>query len=266
LLARASARYAVGVPPSQQRPGAAERVLLALALVAAPACKADREELHVSAAMSLKEAFLELESGFEAAHPEVDVVFNFAGSQILAAQLLAGAPADVFASADRAQIERAGPRLRPARVFARNRLAIVAPARDTSIQGPADLARPGVRLALAGEAVPAGAYAREALSRVGVREAALANVVSNEENVRGVLAKVAAGEADAGVVYATDVTGELADRLRVVAFTGAEDVVPTYEIAAVADSPRPALADEFVRLVLSPTGADALARRGFSPP
>ncbi|WAS92949.1 molybdate ABC transporter substrate-binding protein [Nannocystis punicea] len=250
---------------------AASGVILLAAVVlgcsAAPGA-ADKKELHVSAAMSLKEAFTDLEAGFEAEHPEVDVVFNFAGSQILAAQIVAGAPADVFASADRAQMERAAgsQRMQPARTFAKNRLVIVTPAGDSSIQGPADLARPGLRLVLAGEAVPVGAYAREALNRVGQRDAALANVVSNEENVRGVIGKVAAGEADAGVVYATDVAGEVAGKLRTVAFAGADDVVPAYEIAALADSPQPALAAAFVDLVAGPAGAAALGKRGFLPP
>jgi molybdate transport system substrate-binding protein len=114
--------------------------------------------------------------------------------------------------------------------------------------------------------VPAGAYAREALARVGVGDAALANVVSNEENVRGVIGKVAAGEADAGVVYATDVTDAVADKLRVVAFAGAEDIVPTYEVAAVKDSKHPALAAAFVAAVSGPPGAAALRKRGFLPP
>ena len=157
-------------------------------------------------------------------------------------------------------------RMQPARVFAKNRLMIVAPAGDASIQGPADLTRPSLRLVLAGEAVPVGAYAREALGRAGVRDAALANVVSNEENVRGVLGKVAAGEADAGVVYATDVTPELADKLRTIAFAGADDVVPAYEIAVLADSPQQALAGAFVDRVAGPAGAAALGQRGFLPP
>ncbi|PCC69900.1 molybdate transport system substrate-binding protein [Nannocystis exedens] len=255
------------------RPRGSALCVVLLAAVGLGGCssspgEAGKKELHVSAAMSLKEAFTDLEAGFEAEHPGVDLVFNFAGSQILAAQIVAGAPADVFASADRAQMERAATsnRMLPARVFARNHLVIVAPAGDPSIQGPADLARPGLRLVLAGESVPVGAYAREALQRVGVRDAALANVVSNEENVRGVLGKVAAGEADAGVVYATDVGGELAGELRAVAFAGADDVVPAYEIAALADSPQPALAGAFVELVAGPAGAAALGKRGFLPP
>lgn len=240
--------------------------LVLLAACGAPAPQQARRELTVSAAMSLKEGLLDLERSFERDHPGVDVMFNFAGSQILAAQLLEGAPADVFASADHAQIERARRRLGPARVFARNRLVIVVPAADATVQSPADLTRPGVRLVLAAEGVPAGAYARAALDRLGLRDAALVNVVSREENVRGVVGKVAAGEADAGVVYATDVTEGVQDKLRVVAFAGAEDVVPTYEVAAVTDSARPELAAAFVDALAGPPGAAALQARGFLPP
>lgn len=239
-------------------------------LVSLAACGAPpgRTELTVSAAMSLKEAFVELEQAFEREHPDVDVVYNFAGSHVLAAQILEGAPVDVFASADHAQIDGAATsgRLLGAKVFARNRLVIVAPAGSSNVAAPADLGKPGVRLVLAAEGVPAGAYAREALAKVGVRDAALANVVSNEENVRGVVGKVAAGEADAGVVYATDVTDAVADKLRVVAFAGADDIVPTYEIAALKDSKHPALAAAFVAAVTGPSGAAALHRRGFLPP
>ncbi|MBZ5713455.1 molybdate ABC transporter substrate-binding protein [Nannocystis pusilla] len=253
---------------SPSRSGAAMSGALVLLACSSPAGAPTGAELHVAAAMSLKEAFVELEAGFEAEHPGVDVVYNFAGSQILAAQIVAGAPADVFASADQAQMQRAAAssRMQPARVFARNRLVIVTPIADGTIEGPADLARPGLRLVLAGEAVPVGAYAREALGRAGVRDAALANVVSNEENVRGVVGKVAAGEADAGVVYATDVTDAVAGKLRTVAFAGADDVVPAYEIAALTDSPQPALAAAFVELVSGPAGAAALGERGFLPP
>lgn len=245
------------------------RAALSLALLAAcGAAPAGRAELTVAAAMSLKEAFLELERSFEHDHPDVDVVYNFAGSQVLAAQIVEGAPVDVFASADHAQIEGAATsgRLSPARIFARNRLVIVTPAGSRTVAAPADLGKPGVRLVLAAEGVPAGAYARAALAKLGLREAALANVVSNEENVRGAIGKVAAGEADAGVVYATDVTDAVADKLDVLAFAGAEDIVPTYEVAALSDSKHPALAAAFVDALVGPPGAAALQRRGFLPP
>lgn len=222
-------------------------------------------ELKVSAAMSLKEVFAEIESGFEARHPGVDVVFNFAGSQILAGQIEEGAPVDVFAAADEAQMQRAiaGGRVAAGLRFASNRLVLISPV-GAAIGGPEALGRPGLRLVLAGPGVPAGSYARQALQELGVAEAALANLVSNEENVRGVVGKVSAGEADAGVVYATDVTAGVADKLHVAAL--AVEVTPGYEVAVLKDSPQPALAGDFVAELLGPAGQAALARHGFLPP
>jgi len=158
------------------------------------ACSGERpRELKVSAAMSLKEVFTGLEVAFEAKHG-VDVVFNFAGSQILAGQIAEGAPVDVFAAADEPQMQRAiaSGRVARAEVFAQNRLVLITPV-DGSISGAAELGRPGLRLVLAGPGVPAGAYARQALQELGVAQAALANLASNEENVRGVVGKVSAG-------------------------------------------------------------------------
>ena len=238
-------------------------LLVSFALVAA--CGGRPRELKVSAAMSLKEVFTELEPGFEAAHPGVDLVYNFAGSQILAGQIVEGAPADVFAAADEPQMQRAidSGRISNAAVFARNRLVLVSPA-AAPLPGPGALARPGLRLVLAGPGVPAGVYARQALHELGLETAALANLVSNEENVRGVVGKVGAGEADAGIVYATDVTPALADRLAVLPLAVA--VVPRYEAAVLADSPEPALARDFVAGLQGPDGQAALARHGFLPP
>lgn len=230
------------------------------------ACGGSRpRELRVSAAMSLREALGELEAGFEAAHPGVDVVFNFAGSQILAGQIAEGAPVDVFAAADEPQMQRAiaSGRVTSAAVFAKNRLVLISP-RDAELAGPEALARPGLRLVLAGPGVPAGAYARQALEQLGLAAPALANVVSNEENVRGVVGKVSAGEADAGIVYATDVTPAVAEQLR--ALPLAVDVVPRYEVAVLADSQEPELAAAFVAELQGPSGQAALARRGFLPP
>lgn len=246
------------------------RTLLLLLLAACgrdPAPAAGRT-LTVAAAMSLKESLEVLEATFEKDRPGVDLVFNFAGSHTLAAQIVEGAPVDVFASADHAQIERASAsgRLLPARVFARNKLVIVAPVGGAEVQAPADLARPGVRVVLAAEGVPAGVYARQALTLLGLGEAALANVVSNEENVRGVIGKVAAGEADAGIVYASDVTPAVAPRLRTLELAGAESIVPTYEVAALRDAAHPDLAAAFVDALAGPPGAAALTKHGFLPP
>ena len=228
-------------------------------------CKGEaRRELKVSAAMSLKDVFTELEAGFEERYA-VEVVFNFAGSQILAGQILEGAPVDVFAAADEAQMQRAiaGGRVGAPEVFARNALVLVTPA-DGTISRPEELGRPGLRLVLAGPGVPAGAYARAALRELGVESAALANLVSNEENVRGVLGKVSAGEADVGVVYATDVTPAMADKVRALPLT--VSVEPRYEVATLKDSPEASLAAAFVATLQGPEGQMALARRGFLSP
>lgn len=244
------------------------RGLVLFAGLALTACarEAGSQELRVSAAMSLKEALVLFEPEFEARHPGVDVVFNFAGSQILAGQIVEGAPVDVFAAADEPQMQRAiaSGRIEQAERFARNRLVLITPVAAAQISGAAELARPGVRLVLAGPSVPAGAYARSALQQLGVADAALANLVSNEENVRGVVGKVSAGEADAGVVYATDVTPAVADKLRTLPL--AVDVSPVYEAAVLKDSARPALAAAFVAELRGPTGQAALAKHGFLPP
>jgi len=244
------------------------RGLLLLAGVVLSACSRERagQELRVSAAMSLKEVLVGLEPDFEARHPGVDLVFNFAGSQILAGQIVEGAPVDVFAAADEPQMQRAlaSGRVGAAQRFAKNRLVLITPVDAAGISGAADLARPGLRLVLAGPSVPAGAYARVALQQLGVADAALANLVSNEENVRGVVGKVSAGEADAGIVYATDVTPAVAAKLRTLVLP--VDVSPVYEVAVLKDSSQPALAEAFVAELRGPGGQRALARYGFLPP
>lgn len=237
--------------------------LVCFAFVAA--CGDAPRELKVSAAMSLKEVFGELEAGFEAAHPGIDLVYNFAGSQILAGQIVEGAPADVFAAADEPQMQRAieTGRVAVAAVFARNRLVVISPI-AAPLAGPEALAIPGLRVVLAGPGVPAGAYARAALHELGLAAGTLANVVSNEENVRGVVGKISAGEADAGIVYATDVTPAIAATLHVQPL--AVSVSPRYEVAVLEDSPVPALARDFVAALQGPEGQAALARHGFLPP
>lgn len=243
------------------------RGLAAIVGCAALACGGGTapRELKVSAAMSLKEAFAAIEVEFEAGHPGVDVVFNFAGSQILAGQIEEGAPVDVFASADEPQMQRAiaSGRITAAERFASNRLVIISPT-DAAIAGAEQLTRPGLRLVLAGPGVPAGAYARQALQELGLVQAALTNLASNEENVRGVVGKVSAGEADAGVVYATDVTPAVADKLHVAAL--ASSVTPRYEVAVLKDSSQATLAQEFVGAVRGSAGQAVLAKHGFLPP
>ncbi len=201
--------------------------------------------------------------------PEVDpgARFSFAGSDTLAQQIRAGAPADVFASAAPAltrALHHDGLVERP-RALARNRLVLITPRADPAgIDAIGDLARPGVRLVIAGAGVPVGAYTRTALRRLGLR-AALSNVVSEEGDVTAVLGKVALGEADAGVVYATDARAA-ASRLRTVAIPASAQPAIRYEIAVVAGARDPAAARAFIRRVTGPRGRATLARAGFLPP
>jgi molybdate transport system substrate-binding protein len=234
--------------------------------------------LTVLAAASLTGAFEALGEHFEAAHPGVAIQFNFAGSQQLAQQLGQGAPADVFASANRRQMDvviDAG-RVEPgaSRVFARNRLVIVAP-RDNpaGLGGAADLANGSLKIVFAAPEVPAGQYTLEFLEKAGAAGIfgagyagkVQANVVSYEDNVRSVLTKVALGEADAGIVYASDAAGKSAGEVTQIEIPPALNVVAAYPIAAVQDSPNLELARQFVEFVLSAEGQGVLAAFGFLP-
>jgi molybdate transport system substrate-binding protein len=227
--------------------------------------------ITVYAAASLTEAFEELGRGFEAEHPGSDVVFNFAGSQHLATQINEGAPAHVFASANIKQMDAvvAGGRISAASVtvFARNQLVIITPREPSSdIATLADLARPGLRLVLAADAVPVGEYSLAVLDNAAAagyggdfRQRVLANVVSYEDNVRGVVSKIALGEADGGIVYATDAGGGAA--VRSLAIDGPLNVVASYPIAALDGAG--AGAGAFVAYVRSAAGQAILARHGF---
>jgi molybdate transport system substrate-binding protein len=174
--------------------------------------------ITVFAASSLKEAFTRIADDLKSKGELSDVTFNFAGSQALATQLSQGAQADVFASADERNIDAAvasgAVDAQAPRPLLTNRLVVIAP-NDGSVRSLQDLARPGLKVVLAAPSVPAGEYSMQALEKLSAaheygadfNDRVLANVVSREENVRQVLAKVALGEADAGIVYATDARG-----------------------------------------------------------
>lgn len=234
--------------------------------------------LIVFAAASLADAFGEIGDRFEAAHPGVEVVFNFAGSQQLAQQLYQGAPADVFASANQEQmdvaIESGRVSAGTSQVFAGNRLVVVYPKENPAgLTELKDLATPGLRLILAAAEVPAGKYALEVLSKAekdpalgaSFREQVLNNVVSYEENVRAVLSKVVLGEADAGIVYVSDAAQEDAETIGQIEIPEALNVVALYPIAPVNDSGNAELAQTFIEFVLSPEGQAILERYGFAP-
>jgi molybdate transport system substrate-binding protein len=245
------------------------RLALAL-LVAAMPMAAMAADLLVSAAASLTSAFRTLGPAFEAHNPGTKVVFNFAGSDALLAQIVQGAPVDVFAAADAATVDRAEKHkllLPGTRTdFARNTLVLVAPASGTlAARSIADLSRaPVKRIAMGSPAsVPAGRYAREALEVAGLWPVLEARMVF-AQNVRQVVDYVARGEVDAGLVYATD-AALIPDRVRVLASVPTRTPV-TYPIAAVAGSRNPAAARRFIAFVLSPDGQAVLARFGFGRP
>lgn len=256
-------------------------LLAALAACSAPPAGAPTvahpATLTVFAAASLTESFGELGQLFEARRPGVTVVFNFAGSQQLVQQLAQGAPADLFASANNRQMQAA---VETGRVdaaspqpFVHNRLVLITPADNRAgLASFADLARPGLKLVLAAPEVPAGQYAQDFLELAGQDPALGAdfvagvtqNIVSYEENVRAVLSKVALGEADAGIVYATD-AASAGDAVRILPIPDALNVVASYPLAPIANSAQAELAAQFIALVLSPEGQAVLARYGFDP-
>lgn len=262
------------------RPRAAAcRLLFVLLLAAcAPAATAPVQPRTVSvfAAASLTGAFTELGHAFEAAHPNVSVVFNFGASNALAEQINQGAPADVFASANAQQMDAAVGSGRitaaSARVFARNLLVVIYPtANPGRLTALADLAQPGLKLVLAAPEVPAGQYALDFLDKAttdpafgpAFKDDVLANVVSYEENVRTVLTKVTLGEADAGLVYASDAAGASAAQVRQLAIPEALNTFAAYPIAPLNDSAQAELAQAFIQLVLSEEGQAVLAAHGF---
>ena len=206
------------------------------------------------------------------------MTFNFAGSQQLAQQLTSGAPADVFASANKKQMQVAVDAGRivadTAQPFVHNRLVVIMPSDNPAgITALTDLAKPGLKLVLADAAVPVGQYSLDFLAKASAQpdytsafsETVLANVVSYEENVRAVLTKVQLGEADAGIVYTSDISGDARDQIARVDIPDALNVIATYPIAPVSDSAQPELAAQFVELVLSPEGQQVLAAYGFIP-
>jgi molybdate transport system substrate-binding protein len=233
--------------------------------------------LTVYAAASLTEAFGELGRQFERNHPGLVVRFNFAGSQQLVSQLDAGATADVFASADQRWMSFAqekGLVTGDTPVFARNRLVVIVPRTNPARIGKVeDLAGRGIKIVMAAEAVPAGKYSREAIHRLAGAPGypadydrhVLANVVSQEENVKAVVAKVQLGEADAGLVYRSDVTPAVARYVRTLEIPDRYNVIAAYPITIVRSAANPEAARQFIDLVLSAAGQQVLARHGLIP-
>ena len=214
------------------------------------------DKVLVFAASSLTDAFTAIGKAYETAHSGAKVTFSFSASSDLVQQVQQGAPADVIATASTKTMDEVAKELAsPAKPFARNKLVIVTEAGNPKhISALADLAKPGVVVVLAAVGVPAGDYARQALSDAHVS----VHPKSLEDNVRGVLTKVELGEADAGIVYLTDA---LVAGKKVSSTPIPRAPIATYPIGAVKTSGQP-----FVDFVLSQQGQQILARYGFLGP
>lgn len=240
-------------------------VFLVLAAALAAACSGGSPRtLRVLAAASLTEAFNDLEALYEESNPDVDVIVSFGASSELALQIEQGVEADIFASADLETMARVldAELAQDESVFARNNLAIVVEAGNPlNIRGLADLGEPSLILALAAPEVPAGAYAREALDAAGVK----AEADTLEPDVKAVVTRVALGEADAGLVYATDVIAA-GDSVTGVPIPPGTAPVADYPVAILRGSASSDDARAFIELLLSRDGQIALQRRGFLSP
>lgn len=235
----------------------------------------ERDTLTVLAASSLTDAFGELEKTFEERNPGTDVRQSFESSSTLLAQIQQGAPADVFASAADEEMNAAvenGLVAGEPQIFAKNREVVMVPKDNpANIESMRDLARPGVKLVLAEDGVPAADYAMEILGKAdaeygsGFKQDVLSNVVSREADVRASVGRVALGDADATFGYASDYTPDIRDRVEVVQIPEDLNITATYPIAALQDARSPGLAREWVELVMSDEGQRELQKWGFEP-
>ena len=246
----------------------------AQSLAASPTAIPEPQTLTVFAASSLTDVFTEISKAFEAANPGITVTLNFAGSGALRTQIEEGAPADVFASASGKEMDtlvtdnfvvKDVPQ-----IFLTNKLVVILPANNpAALEKLEDLAKPGIKLVLAAETVPVGDYARQALDKMNAsfgtdfKDKVLANIVSNEDNVKQVVAKVQLGEADAGIVYISDSIA--APELKSIEIPADLNVIAKYPIAPLTKSENADLAAKFTEYVLSAEGQAVLQKWGFVP-
>ena len=256
--------------------GIALILVLLAAITGAPAAHAQNQKtLTIFAAASLTDAFNEMKTAFQAANPGVNVVYSFGASSTLATQLTQGAPADIFASANNTQMNVAvnGKRIagKP-RTFAKNRLILIVPTSNPGqITSLKDLSKPNVKIVLAAAGVPVRDYTNTLLDKlaqapgygVDYKAAVLKNVVSEESDVRQVVAKVSLGEADAGFVYRSDVTPDVSGKITALPIPDALNTIATYPIAITNDTPNTDLANAFIAYVLSDAGQATLVKWNF---
>lgn len=230
--------------------------------------------LTVFAAASLTDAFTEIGKDFEILHPGITMSFNFGGSQNLRTQIEQGAPADIFASANAKEMDALVTgnlvAANTPKIFLTNQLVVILPEENPAgIESLEDLAQPGLKLVLAAEEVPAGRYARQILENLSslygadYKDNVLANVVSNEDNIRQAVTKVQLGEADASIVYVSD-TVAMPD-LQKIEIPSERNVIAEYPIAPLISSENTELAGAFIDYVTSSKGQSTLAKWGFTP-
>ena len=230
--------------------------------------------LNVFAASSLTESFGAIAKQYQASHPNIKIVYNFNGSQILVQQITNGANADIFASADTANMNKAidAKTVSNPQVFARNKLAVIIPAGNPgNITSLKDLARKGLKIVLAAPAVPAGKYSIQILDTMAkspdygstFENSVKANVVSQEDNVKAVVQKVQLGEADAGIVYRTDVTAAVANQIKMIDIPDNFNVIAEYPVAVTLKSAHSTEALAFVQYLLSANGQAILTQFHF---
>lgn len=235
-------------------------------------------DLTIFAAASLTEAFTEMKTEIEAANSGTTITLNLAGSSALRTQLTQGAQADVFASADTKNMDpvvQAGDISGDPSIFAQNKLVIVVPADNPgNVTDVKDLANSGLKLVLAQEQVPVGNYARQSLDKLSAdptygsdfKDKVLANLASDELNVKDVLAKVQLGEADAGIVYATDAASADQTKITTVDIPDQFNIIAQYPIAVVKSGSNPDGAKAFIDYLISPAGQAIMAKYGFIAP
>lgn len=222
-------------------------------------------DLTVLAAASLTAAYNQIGQDFMKAHPDARVTFSFGGSPTLVTQILQGAPADVFASADQPNMQKlvdGGLADGKPAVFTQNKLQIVVQAGNPKkIAGLADLANPSLVVDLCAPAVPCGSYATQAFARASVK----VTPKSQEQDVKSVVTKVSLGEADAGIVYTTDVKAGGAS-VAGVDIPADQNVIAAYPIVRVKGTRNPRTANAFIDWVVGAMGQNVLAQYGFTRP
>ncbi len=231
--------------------------------------------LNIFAAASLTESFNEIKSSYQAKHPNVTITYNFAGSQALVQQMTNGAVADVFASADTANMQKAKDAglVDESQLFARNKLEVIVPTGNPGqIHTLKDLAKKGLKIDVAAEAVPVGKYTLQVLDKLGkasdygttYEQDVKANFVSQEDNVKAVVTKVQLGEVDAGFVYKTDVTPANSSKVSFIEIPDTFNVIAEYPIAVMKKSAHAQDAKDFVQYVLSQDGKTVLTKYHFT--